>query len=233
VLIFYSGISLKEKIKALKNIASSVEKDGLRGKKKDAKFDLLKFIHVTDSTPISIDGLCVEATQSLGSQRYTKAFVETITKGQRCKFKILLNERLNDSDKWVLEELGLDKKDMIDMLNIDGLFKTSYIRSKAILEEEEKYPYPPDIQKQIKYLKGLNQEHAPLLRLGSGQGFLSTTIDIHLLHQNSELFNVIREGVSFQRRWRTQKNNFPKTRRVVVNERNKAVSLLGWIRLTK
>lgn len=230
--VFYSGTSPKDKMEELRKISPLLEGEMLRGKKKDAKFDLLKFIQVSDSNAASIDNLHIEATQSLGSQRYTKTFIEAITKGEKFDFQISIHEKLKDSDKWVLEKLGLDKKFLIKMLDIDMLLEASYNRSKTILEEEEKYPYPANIQNQIKELKKLNQENSPLLRVGSGQGFLSATIDIHVKTRDPELFNgAIREGVSFQRRWRTQKGNFPKTRRVVIDTRGNAVSLLGWIKL--
>ncbi len=230
--VFYSGDLPKKKMEELRKISSSLEDEIFRGKKKDAKFDLLKFIQVSDSNAASIDNLRIETTQSLGSRGYTKTSIEAITKGEKFSFQIFIHERLRDSDKWVLEKLGLDKEYLIKMLDVDMLLEASYIRSKTILEEEKKYPYPANVQNQIKELKELNQKDSPLLRLGSGQGFLSTTVDIHVKTRDPELFNgAIREGVSFQRRWRTQKGNFPKTRRVVIDTRGNAVSLLGWIKL--
>jgi len=132
-----------------------------------------------------------------------------------------------------LKELGLDKEYLVKALDVEMLLETSYVRSKTILEEEEKYSYPAPIQHQIKELKRLNQRNSPLLRVGAGQGFLSTTLNIHVKTRNPELFDgAIREEVSSQRRWRTQRGNFPKTRRVVIDARGNAVSLLGWAKLS-
>ena len=230
--VFYSSFPRKEKMRKLREISALLESDILRGKKKDAKFDLLKFVQVSDSTRASIDSLRIEATQSLGSRGYTQTFIETITKGQKSNFQISINERLKDSDRWVLEELGLDKGYLTKILDVGMLLEASYVRSKTILEEEKKYPYPVTIQNQIEELETINQKNSPLLRLGTGQGFLSITVDTHVKARNPELFNgAIREGVSCQRRWKTQRGNFPKTRRVVVDAGRNATSLLGWVKL--
>jgi len=231
--VFRSGTSPKNKMGELRRISSSFEGEILRGKKKDAKFDLFKFVQVSDSTAASVDNLRIEATQSLGSERYTKTFIEAISKGKKFNLQISTPESLRDSDRWVLKELGLDKEYLVKALDVEMLLETSYVRSKTILEEEEKYSYPAPIQHQIKELKRLNQRNSPLLRVGAGQGFLSTTLNIHVKTRNPELFDgAIREEVSSQRRWRTQRGNFPKTRRVVIDARGNAVSLLGWAKLS-
>ena len=152
--VFRSGISLKDKMEELRGISPSFEGEMLRGKKKDAKFDLFKFVQVSDSTPTSVGILRVEVTQSLGSRRYT-TFIETIGKNRKLSFQIYTPERLRSSDRWFLKKLGLDKEYLVRALDIDMLLEANYLRSKTILEEEEKYSYPASIRHQIKELKSL------------------------------------------------------------------------------
>ena len=228
---FRSGASPRKKIKMLKGIASEVEGKLLRGKKNDAKFDFLKLVHVSDSKPFSSEALRVETAQSFGTRRYTKTMVETICKDSQ-NSNSSLEISIVEKQQWVLKELGLER--MAEWLTIPKLLKASYLRSKDILEEEKKYFAEHDnLLSFINELKQRNEPHSPLVRLGAGQGFLGVTVDLQVKRRDGQLYDeAIREGVSFQRRWRTQVGNFPKTRRVVIDGRGRLSNLLGWVKLS-
>jgi len=85
----------------------------------------------------------------------------------------------------------------------------------------------------INRLKEQNKKDSPLIRMGAGQGFLGITIDLIMKKKEDQAYEVIREGVSFQRRWRTQRGNFPKTRRVVIDKNGKENALMGWAKIIK
>ncbi len=221
------GAGPRDKVRRFAGIAGKVEGKVLRGRKNDAKFDLLKMVQVTDATSISSQALRLEMTQSAGTHRWTKTVVETLRAGARCEFQITLGE----GPKWVLERLGLNEKSQ--WLSLEKLLRASYERSKAILDEEADYfADEPQIWNQIADLQRQNQPTSPLLRLGAGQGFLSTTIGLQIKQRDERLFDeAVREGVSFQRRWRTEPGNFPKTRRVMTGRGDELISLLGWLKL--
>ena len=222
--IFKSGASTEKKLEKLRKIANAQEEILLRGKKKDAKFDLLKFIKITDSNSIEPQRLKIEATQMLGTNRYTRTWIETIIPKTEFNFDLSIQKRN------FLDELGLKEKE--NWLSINKFLKNCYYRSKEILEQDEKYfSHNKTILRLIHKLKEQNQPTSPLLRLGAGQGFLGTTVDLVILKNDPQLYEVIREGVSFQRRWRTQKNNFPKTRRVINDPYNNPLNILGWVKI--
>jgi len=228
--VLRSGKSPKKKIEKLKKLANAQDENGLerkllRGSKRDAKFDFLKFIRISDSSSIESQKLKIETTQMLRTDRYTKTWVETIVPNTQLYFDFSTQE------KAFLDKLGLNG--MKNWLSVPKLLEACHHRSKEILEEEERhFSDERNILDLIRRLKKENQPTSPLLRLGAGQGFLGTTIDLKVLKEDPQLYDeAIREGVSFQRRWRTQKGNFPKTRRVIVDSYNNPSAILGWIKL--
>lgn len=209
-------------------ISTDLEEKFLRGIKDDAKFDFLKLVYVSDSTHVPTNCLQMEITQSAGTQRFTKTSVETITKDSEFVFDMAVAENV----PWILSNLGLER--LTEWLLVEKLLEASYLRSKEILEEEARYfSNDSHIRNLIADLQGQNQVKSPLLRLGAGQGFLSTTVDLQIKRRDAQLYDeAIREGVSLVRKWNTQVGNFPKTRRVVLDTQNKPRSLLGWVKLT-
>lgn len=229
---FRSGASPREKVKRLAKIADNLEADLLRGKKKgeiknDAKFDFLRFVQVSDSTFLSPADLRVELTQMAGTNRYTSTWIETLAEGREVSFQLLIGDH-----EIILKELGLEH--LRDWLSLPKLFEACFHRSRDILAEEAKYfANEPTISKLITSLQKQNTPQAPLLRLGQGQGFLSITVDLPVRQRDPQLYDeAIREGVSFQRRFRTERGNFPKTRRVIAGGRDIPINLVGWVKLS-
>jgi len=230
-LFFRSGVSPRDKVKKFQEVGNNLEQKALRGIKDDAKFDFFKLVHISDSTPCSTEHLQIEATQSTGTQRYTKILLETIAKDSEFACEISTADELGGQLRWALQKLGLER--LAEWLSVPKLVDASFIRSRDILKEEARYfNNQPQIQNLIAQLQQQNQPDSPLLRLGAGQGFLSITIDLLVKIRDERIYDeAVREGVSFQRRWRTQRGNFPKTRRVIVDHRGNLMNLLGWVKL--
>lgn len=228
--VFQSGASPKEKIKRLTKVAKQVERVTLRGSKNDAKYDLFKLIQVGDGNLLTPDILRVRALESVGTGCFTRTLAEAIEVGTVFTFRLSLAS-IEDVG-WALEQLGLDRVAAAN-LSVEHLLEASYRRSSAILGADEEYfRNSPKVYQEIRRLQAENHPQAPLLRLGTGQGFLSTTVGLHVRDRDPELYDrAIREGVSFQRRWRTQRDNFPKTRRTVSDGRSNPLTVPGWIRL--
>lgn len=228
---FRSGKSPLQKLQRLTKIAENLETRLLRGKpkgetKSDAKFDFLRFLHVSDSTPLLPDDLRVELTQMLGTNRYTKTWVETLAAGSEVSFQLAIGD-----PSFLLKELGLER--LRDWLSLPKLLEACYLRSQDTLAEEATYfANEPKLRALVAFLQKQNTSESPLLRLGQGQGFLSITVNLPVKQRDPKLFDeAIREGVSFQRRFRTQRGNFPKTRRVIVDTYGKPVGVLGWVKI--
>jgi len=227
---FQSGQSPKAKIQKLAGIAGQVEGATLRGSKSDAKYDLLKLLQVGDGELLTADALRICALESVGTGRFTRTLAEAVEPGTTFTFRLTLAS-VEDAG-WALRQLGLDKLAAAN-LSTERLLEAAYQRSAAILEADEGYFQDHlAVHKEIRRLQAENDPKAPLLRLGTGQGFLSTTIDLRVRDRDPGLYDrAIREGVSFQRRWRTQQNNFPKTRRTVSDGHGNPLTLPGWIKL--
>lgn len=228
---FHGGASPREKLRRLTKIANNLEGQMLRGKpkgktKNDAKFDFLRFLHVSDSSFLSPNSLRVELTQMLGTHRYTKTWVEALAAGCEVSTQLALGD-----PTLILQELGLER--LHNWLSLPRLLEACYYRSCDILAEEENYfAGEPTLRDLITHLQEQNNPQAPLLRLGQGQGFLSITVDLPVKQRDLQLFDeAIREGVSFQRRFRTRRGNFPKTRRIITDREGTPLSLLGWVKV--
>lgn len=229
--LFRSGESAGRKIEKFEEISGKLEYELLRGKKNDAKFDFFKLIQISDSTALSPSVLKIELTQTLGTHRYTKTWVETISPSPQsnCAFDLTIG-----NPDIVLRELGLEQKNLRGWLSMPKLLEACYLRSKDILSHEKDYfADEPPILNLISRLQQQNQPSSPLFRLGAGQGFLGTTVGLQVKERDEKLYDeAIREGVSFQRRWRTQQWDFPKTRRVITDSRDNPTNLLGWVKIS-
>lgn len=230
---FRSGASPRDKVNKLRGIASSIEHELLRDaeRRDDAKLDFLKLVEVSDSSPLLADSLRIELVQSLGTQRYTRTSVETIVRDSECIFRMTVGEDFAGQKRWALEKIGLGR--LGDWLLIPKLLEACFLRSKEILDEDARYfTNQEPMRSLIHELQKQNQPTSPLIRFGAGQGFLGTTVALHVRKRDENLYDeAIREGVSFQRRWRTQRGNFPKTRRVVLNKNGEPISVLGWMKV--
>lgn len=228
--VFQSGASPKEKNKQLSQIAGQVEGATLRGSKNDAKYDLLKLLHLSDGELLTADVLRVRALESVGTNRFTRTLAEAIEPHTPFSFRLSL--AATEEIHWALQQLGLDELAEAN-LSVERLFEATCQRSAAILKADAAYfRDQPAIQQEIRRLQAENDPRSPLLRLGTGQGFLSATVGLRVRDRDPELYDrAIREGVSFQRRWRTQPGNFPKTRRVVSDGLGNPITLPGWIKL--
>lgn len=229
--LFKSETQKWKTIRNFEKIAGNVEAKMLRGKKKDAirddaKFDFLRMIHVSDSTSLNPNSLCIELTQMFGTRRYTKTWVETISPGSEVSVLISFG-----NPDHILKELGLER--LHEWISLPKLLEACYVRSKDILEEEARY-FSNELRLKtlISKLQRENKPDAPLLRIGQGQGFLGITVGLSIMKRDQKLFDeAIREGVTLQRRWRTQADNFPKTRRVITDQSGAAINLLGWFKI--
>jgi len=218
---------IKKKIgNCLRELSKKIENENLRGKKKDAKFDLFKLINVSDTSKLSSISR-IETVQTMGSQRRYINYLETIPANAN-----LLSELNIYNEEILIKELGLDR--IKTWLQLDKILEACYIRSKDILENEKIYfKSYPEIYRMMNNLIVKNEPESPLLRLGAGQGFLGVTLNLDIKNSNPELYDeVIRKPLSILRRnWRIY-SNFPKTKQVIINSNNKPSNLLGWVKIS-
>ena len=223
----------KEIDQEYKNIARKIDGDFFRGKENDPKSDFFKLLHFNDPCPLPIRQLCIQPIKILGPRRNIRFFLETLMLGTSFYFTLRIPDLLHPSVKREMEELGLQRFE--DKLSVDTILSLIFTRSAKILKAESEYfrDYP-QIRNVIENLITKNDRQAPLLRLGAGQGFLGVTLDLQIRNKDKSLDDgYIRAGISFLRRWQTQPHNFPKTRRVIIDQNGNPVTILGWVKLSE
>ncbi len=222
----------EQKKKQFKKMASPQEEQGLerkllRGKEKDAKFDLLKFVTIGDTYSKKSGCLKIELTKALGTnRRNTKMWLETIKPYTEFPF------HLSTINNFSLDVLELKEKE--DFFSEERILRAFFQRAKDLLQEEKSYfSGNSKILSEIDRLEMKNQPSAPLLRLGAGQGFLGTTIHLKMLLDDSQLYEeTIPCGVKLLKPgWNINPKKFPKIRRITVDAQENPVTLLGWVRI--
>ncbi|WP_458404163.1 type III-A CRISPR-associated RAMP protein Csm5 [Methanobrevibacter sp.] len=198
-----------------------------------AQGDIMKFLQVSDSTTIKNPTIFDVATVMASFRKRhnefysrnnrthepTLSYLETIGKNNKLSFSIT-----NNYDYDVFRKLGLDsKKDMID---IDNIKKSVFIFSRALINHEIEFAEDYDIGYLAKFYRKLQNDNsidAPLLRVGGGSGFLSTTVGLKIKKYDEMLFEKIRDGT----RGKTYEYSFPKSRKIT----QVGGLPLGWIQL--
>lgn len=199
-----------------------------------AQGDIMKFLQVSDSSsiksPTIYDVATVMASFRRGNNEFysrnkrthepTLSFLETITRGNNLSFE--LNNNYNSD---VFKRLGLEnKKHLID---IDNIKKSIFVFSKALINHELEFAEDYDIAYLYKFYSKLEKQNSlesPVLKIGAGSGFLSTTIGLKIKKYDENLFDKIADGT----RGKNYDYSFPKSRKIT----QVGGMPLGWVRLS-
>ena len=214
-----SGKGSKKELKD--KVSKEVVERILRGKKNDAKFDFLKFIQVGDAAFIDYK-LRVYTLRSAGTNRFTRTAMEGIGEGAKAEARLIFPPGIERA----LPELELER--LRKFTSPEHFLKAVHLRSKDILSDTIKYfERHPQMKSYAQRLIRVNTSDSPLLRLGWGEGFLSTTVNLIVRERDEKLYEYIRQSLPR----RTTPGNFPKTRRVVIDGRDNPIALPGWVKL--
>lgn len=187
----------------------------------------MRFVQISDFIPVK--DLYVYNIQSLEAEgnkwkwyrrngRVVQTYLETIMAGERLEGDIHFTY-----NKQMHKSLGLKyKKDIIDIMEIKRLIHSF---SNAIINHEIAFSRRYEINFLLEFyerLKKINTEDSPVIKLGQGSGYLATTIGLELKN-NPDVFEEVRKSL----RGRSYSFEFPKTRRIVMEEKMP----LGWCRI--
>lgn len=213
---------LEPKLRSPKERGKGVEAI-LRGiKKDDGKYDLLRFLEVGDAF-LPLESLRLYNLKSVGTPRFIRAVAEGVREKTSTRTRFVLSV-----EEQSIGELGLGE--ISGNLSPERILRSVYLRSEEILAEATSYSYfrgHPQMQAHIRELKKKNEPSSPLLRLGWGQGFLSTTINLLTRKRDKGLYSFIVSRIR-----RGARDDFPKTRRVVSDARGNPLALPGWVKIT-
>ncbi len=190
----------------------------------DAKFDLFRFIQITDTGPVAADRVAVLSAEvqpvggtSAGNrQGRIPMFIEALLPGT--ELECTLTVAPPDSElvrRWCEGRLP---EHMRRVLSVDWLLEAWRQKSQAVLEAD---------MAQADVLRQELRQGSTLLRVGWGQGLLATTVDLYIKKNWPSLYqDVIARLLS---RRRQPSAAFPTSRRVA--HCNGRLWPLGWIRL--
>jgi len=219
----------------------ATEADIFRGGSQNTKAirsDFLRFISVGDTEPFTEEGdEMVLRTDSKGTRRTTTAWNETVYHGANTHFSLTLRP---DAP---LAKVGLPEH-LRDYLSLDALFEALYDKAYQHLGKEASYFQDcnaREIVSTIGKLEAANSPESPLLRIGSGQGFRSTTA-MEIVHRLDR--KVYEDYVATGMENRRKSTNiiperFPKTRRFIPYQTSPTesfrvdASILGWVQLER
>lgn len=226
------GALLKEAGKIEDDLQNRV----LRGAKSDAKYDLLKLLHISDtelkepSKCLFVSDLKVENTKQRDRQGNSTdedivLFQELCKKDQifTCQgFKL-------DNNRTILEKLGFSDEQKHVVSDVRNLLRCCYEFSNRLLDEELSYQqYSLKIKDRLNTIRNENKPDSPVIRIGKNEGYLSLTIGLIVKDKDKSLYdNVLCHATKNT----SYTGNFPKTRRIV-NLENGDVDTCGWVKLT-
>lgn len=200
------------------------------GNKNDPKYSIMKFLQVSDTETIPNPTIYSMVSLKVGQGRnewYSRngrtviTYAETIGVGRKLNFD--LNSNYNPR---VHQELGLsDKENFLDIEKIkEFLFKFSrdYIDHEINFAQKYGVDY---LEKFYLDLEKINTKDSPLMRIGFGSGFLSTTIGLRLKEEDSPTYEKVRQ--TFRKSYRFE---FPKTRKITLLNK-KPGKPLGWVKV--
>lgn len=191
----------------------------------DAKYDLLKVLHITDSELKDPQGcLFVSNLKIEGISRTFPVFQELCKENQTftCQgFKL-------DNNKTVLDKLGFNDEQKWVVSDVKNIFQCCYEFSNRLLNEELTYFNNNQIiKKKLQAIKELNKPDSPVIRIGKNEGYLSLTMGLLVKDKDQSLYdNVLCHATKYT----SYTSNFPKTRRIV-NLGNNDVDTCGWVKL--
>jgi CRISPR-associated protein Csm5 len=189
---------------------------------------IMKFIQISDTSTIPKVSIyttaSVKATRT-GYEWYqrvgnmVKTSLETIDQGNELRCQMNITQR----DE-ILRKLEVENKR--NYLEDDNILDCIYRFSDDIIHNEINFAGRYDIKFLEDFyskLKSKNNPKNPLLNIGHGTGFLGTTIGLKIKDEDPEIYENVREST----RGRTYSDEFPKTRKIILDENIP----LGWVQV--
>lgn len=193
--------------------------------KDDAKYDLLKLLHISDSE-IKDPSAClfVSDLKTLNISRQFPIFQELCKSGQTftCNgFKL-------DDNNTILDALGFSDEQKWIVSDVKNLLQCCYEFSNRLLEEELAYfLYPEKVKHTLTAIKQQNTPESPVIRIGKNEGYLSLTMGLLVKDKDKALYD---NALCHATKNTSYTGSFPKTRRIV-NLQNGDADTCGWVKL--
>lgn len=225
---------LKESLeKQISEIADQLQEQVLYCRPKDAKFDVMKFLQVGDSSLLDIEtGLAVSFVEPFNISIKFKLFYEYLRPG----LHIPLTSFTLESDK--SRNRKLKKMEFTDyhrqlMSGLDVILACCHRFAADLLTEEIDYfttNSKIDIANHLKKIQKLNTPESPVLRIGKDEGYSSLTAGLAIKKLMPELYQNVLIHATKNKSYDSEHGGlFPKSRKIVQWDGQEVTS--GWVQL--
>ncbi|MBW2662543.1 MAG: type III-A CRISPR-associated RAMP protein Csm5 [Deltaproteobacteria bacterium] len=221
----------KELNKKMRELAQKMENLALKSPgKNDAKYDLLKYLFISDSNLREpFDTLAIAYATPLNSSRFFKLYYEYCKPETVFKFEDISVE--NTAIK--MNKLGFTAKQKNVVSSLESIFACCHDFSHDLLEEEitfYKTHGKIPIVDHLRNIAKVNTAESPVLRIGKDQGFLSLTMGLLFKKKEPDLYeNVLIHATKSKSYDSSHGGPLPKTRKVVHYDGDELTS--GWVKI--
>ncbi|MEG3224834.1 MAG: type III-A CRISPR-associated RAMP protein Csm5 [Methanobacteriales archaeon Met13] len=198
--------------------------------KKAPSTSIMRFLQITDTKPVAKMAIHSINSVKAGKNGWTwyrhsedagKTFIESIGKGNQLEFEMNLNQK----DE-IIRKLGLDYKK--EYLSLERILECIYRFSDDLIENEIDFAqkYRIDFLEDFYHeISSQNTAKSPIMNIGQGTGFLASTIGLKIREEDGGIYDKVREAT----KRRTYSDEFPKTRKVIMEE----MVPMGWVKVDK
>ncbi len=193
---------------------------------------IMRFLQVTDTSPVkrmSIHSVNSVKVNNTGwgwykhSENIGTTYLETIGTGNKLEFDMNFNQK-----ERVIKKLNLEYKK--EYLSPESVLGCVYRFSDDIIENEIEFAN----KYRVKFLEDfyeelqeMNTPEGPVMNVGQGTGFLAKTIGLKVKRYDEENYTQIYDKVREATRGRSYPDEFPKTRRIVMEDEIP----MGWVKV--
>ncbi|MBU1055685.1 MAG: type III-A CRISPR-associated RAMP protein Csm5 [Proteobacteria bacterium] len=231
-----------ELVKEMARIESAFQEQVLCCKPKDAKYDVMKYLQISDSELLNADkSLAVSYVKPFNINNIFSVFYEYIKPGTEIGLSTLALEN-EKSLKTKLDNMGFTDKQKKIVSGIDAIFNSCCRFSNDLLDEEISFFSKQDNKKfqslegklriinHLNEIKSQNKPESPVLRIGKDEGYNSLTVGLAVKKTDSDLYeNVLIHATKNKSYDSNHGGPMPKSRKIVYW--NGEETTAGWVQL--
>jgi len=221
----------KELVKRMRKITSTLEDKILNSKPNDAKYDLMKFLQISDSDLMDPDSLAISYSKLFNPSK-KPVFYEYLIRNKEVKINCF-QTNANFIKKQQLDRMGFSERQKTLLSSLTKIFDCCYRFTDDLIQEEIEYfeeHHKMEIVKQLQHIASLNTPESPVLRIGKDEGYNSVTIGLALKKTLPELYDKVLIHATKGKSYDAEHGGpFPKSRKIV--HWNGEELTAGWVQL--
>lgn len=195
----------------------------------DAKFDFMKFLFVSDISVEEVKPFVAKVENKNTSK--SGDYHEIIPQNTEFQGEIQVSNGRQFQEFTRRYQADNERKTLFT--GFERILEACFEMTNAILDEEIAFYSEPKLNmsvvNQLKQIREANTEHSPVIRIGKHQGFMSLTLATLVKKLGDRIFREYAESlISLNKK--IYPNNFPKTRKVLVNSAKEELTL-GWVKI--